>query len=200
MLVCMLSNANIAAAVSSPVHMLAVCSMWCIQCGSLLIRQAQNAGNLEWHTKQYLWCLAHNKQPTIHTQKSLVRYNGAVLLQPAPEDTSTEFDPKYRISYLASHEVAERPIYESEQEEAVAAAFAFSQLEASVSGVHNSPSNAEAISRQGMTASTSGTTIATENGDTCLHTTSSSTHVKLRSPSCTSVNAGLMIHSERSAI
>ncbi|KAL0040843.1 hypothetical protein WJX79_006949 [Trebouxia sp. C0005] len=85
------------------------------------------------------------------------------LSEPAPEDTSTELDPKYQISYLATHEVAERPIYETEQEEAVAAAFAFSQLEASLSGVRASPSNAEAISRQGMTASTSGTTVATEN-------------------------------------
>jgi len=123
-----------------------------------------------------------------------------VLLQPAPDDTSTQLDPKYQISYLASHEVAERPKYESEQEEAVAAAFAFSQLEASVSGVHTSPSNAEAISRQGMTASTSGTTTATENGDSCLHTTSAFMHViKLRSPSCNSVTAGPMIHSQRSA-
>ncbi|KAL0028461.1 hypothetical protein WJX77_008059 [Trebouxia sp. C0004] len=85
------------------------------------------------------------------------------LSEPAPEDTSTELEPKYQMSYLASHEVAERPVYASGQEEAVAAAFAFSQLEASVSGVHTSPGNAEAISRQGMTASTSGTTIATEN-------------------------------------
>ncbi len=152
--------------------------MWFIQCGSLLIRQVPNPGNLEWHTKQCLWCLAHNQHPTRQTQKSLVRYSGAVLLQPAPEDTSTELDPKYQIFYLASHEVAEQPIYESEQEEAVAAAFAFNQLEASVSGVHTSPSNAEAISRQGMTASTSGTTIATDNGDPCLDTTSASMHVK----------------------
>ncbi len=101
-----------------------------------------------------------------------------MLLQPAPQDTSTDLDPKYQISYLASHEVAQQPIYESEQEEAVAAAFAFSQLEASVSGVHTSPSNAEAISRQGMTASTSGTTIATDNGNSCLHTTSAFMHVK----------------------
>ena len=110
--------------------------------------------------------------------ETLVNCSGAVLLQPAPEDTSTELDPKYQISYLATHEVAGQPIYASEQEEAVAAAFAFSQLEASVSGVHTSPSNAEAISRQGMAASTSGTTIATENGDSCLDTASAFMHVK----------------------
>lgn len=116
--------------------------------------------------------------PSTQTQKGLVRYSGAVLLQPAPEDTSTELDPKYQISYLATHEVAERPIYETEQEEAVAAAFAFSQLEASLSGVRASPSNAEAISRQGMTASTSGTTVATENGDYYLDTASAFMHVR----------------------
>ena len=110
--------------------------------------------------------------------ETLVNCSDAVLLQPAPEDTSTELDPKYQISYLATHEVAGQPIYASEQEEAVAAAFAFSQLEASVSGVHTSPSNAEAISRQGMAASTSGTTIATENGDSCLDTASAFMHVK----------------------
>lgn len=86
------------------------------------------------------------------------------LSQPAPEDTSTELDPKYRITYLAAPEVAEQPRCSHEQEEAVAAAFAFSQLEASLSGVLTNGSNAEAISRQGMTASTSGTTAATDQG------------------------------------
>ena len=48
------------------------------------------------------------------------------------------------------------------QEEAAAASYAFSQLEASLSGVPISTSSAEAISRLGMTGSTSGTTAASE--------------------------------------
>ena len=101
-----------------------------------------------------------------YSQHLLVMSDDEMLLclQPAPDDTSTELDPKYRISYLSPHEVAVQPSHTSEQEEAVAAAFAFSQLEASLSGVATSASNAEAISRQGMTASTSGTTATTDHG------------------------------------
>lgn len=110
----------------------------------------------------------------LHSQHHAIGTDGNILLclQPAPEDTSTELDPKYRISYLSPHEVAEQPSHTSEQEEAVAAAFAFSQLEASLSGVATSASNVEAISRQGMTASTSGTTTTTDHGwltVTCSH-------------------------------
>lgn len=87
-----------------------------------------------------------------------------MLLQPAPDDTSTELDNKYKVTHLAAQDVTGQPNYRHGQEEAVAAAFAFSQLEASLSGVQTSQATAEAISRQGMTASTSGTTVATQDG------------------------------------
>ena len=83
-------------------------------------------------------------------------------MQPPPEDTSTELDPKYKVTYLSASEAAAQSRHEDAQEEAVAASYAFSQLEASLSGVPVSPSNAAAISRVGMTASTSGTTATTE--------------------------------------
>ena len=90
-------------------------------------------------------------------------------------------DPKYRISYLAPHEVTERPSHTNEQEEAVAAAFAFSQLEASLSGVATSASSAEAVSRQGMTASTSGTTATTDHGGLTPHTVACSLRTNVQS-------------------
>ena len=65
---------------------------------------------------------------------------------------------------LLPHETAERPRYQSHQQEAVAAAFAFSQLEAAVSGVPCQQADAEAIGQQGMAASTSGTTVPTKHG------------------------------------
>ena len=83
------------------------------------------------------------------------------MLQPSSEDTSTELHPKYKVTYLSASEAAAQPHHQDTQQEAVAAAYAFSQLEASLSGVSVSSSNAEAISRLGMTASTSGTTAAT---------------------------------------
>ena len=87
-----------------------------------------------------------------------------LMLQPPPDDTSTELDPKYKVTYLSDSETAPQAGHEGNQAEAVAAAYAFSQLEASLSGVPTSHDNAEAISRQGMTASTSGTTNPTHKG------------------------------------
>lgn len=98
--------------------------------------------------------------PTLHHKYTAV--HRSLVLQPPPEDTSTELDPKYKVTYLSASEAAAQPRHQDVQEEAVAASYAFSQLEASLSGVPVSPSNAEAISRLGMTASTSGTTAATE--------------------------------------
>lgn len=90
------------------------------------------------------------------------------ILQPPPEDTGTELDPKYKVTYLSSSEAAAQPLHQDMQEEAIAASYAFSQLEASLSGIPISPNTAEAISRLGMTASTSGTTAASEQGKTRL--------------------------------
>ena len=111
------------------------------------------------HESLYLPNL-HHKYTAIH--RSLV-------LQPPPEDTSTELDPKYKVTYLSASEAAAQPRDEDVQEEAVAASYTFSKLEASLSGVPVSPSNAEAISRLGMTASTSGTTAATEQSKIGCH-------------------------------
>ena len=84
------------------------------------------------------------------------------MLQPPPEDTSTELDPKYKVTYLSASEAPAQLRHQDAQEAAVAASYAFSQLEASLSGVPVSSSNAAAISRVGMTASTSGTTAAAQ--------------------------------------
>ena len=91
------------------------------------------------------------------------------LLQPPPEDTGTELDPKYKVTYLSGSEAEAQPHHQDMQEEAAAASYAFSQLEASLSGVPISTSSAEAISRLGMTASTSGTTAASEQSKIVCH-------------------------------
>lgn len=88
------------------------------------------------------------------------------LSEPPPEDTSTELDPKYKVTYLAGSEAEAEPHHQDMQEEAVAASYAFSQLEASLSGILVDTSSVEAISRLGMTASTSGTTTSSEQGIT----------------------------------
>lgn len=85
-------------------------------------------------------------------------------MQPAPEDTATELDPKYRLTYLPASEAPAQPSCRDEQREAVAAAYAFSQLEASLSGMSVTSSNPQAASMQGMTAATSGTTNAPKPG------------------------------------
>ena len=105
--------------------------------------------------------------PKLHQDTAIHR---RLMLQPPPEDTSTELDPKYKVTYLSASEATAQPQHQDGQEEAVAASYAFSQLEASLSGVPVSASSAEAISRLGMTASTSGTTAATEQSKMgCAH-------------------------------
>lgn len=109
----------------------------------------------------------------------------SLVLQPPPEDTSTELDPKYKVTYLSGAEAAAHAHHHQDaQEEAVAAGYAFSRLEASLSGVPIASNNAEAISRLGMTASTSGTTVANEQGKIlheCLIWQNESNDVMLRS-------------------
>ena len=86
-------------------------------------------------------------------------------MQPAPEDTATELDPKYKVTYLPANEAPAQPSCRNEQQEAVAAAYAFSQLEASLSGMSVASSNPQAVSMQGMTATTTGTTHAPKSGE-----------------------------------
>lgn len=86
------------------------------------------------------------------------------MLQPLPADTTTELDPKYEVTQLDANEVPAQPRYKHEQEEAVAAAYAFSQLEASLSGTYSRGSTPQDVSLQGMTASTSGLTDAAPSG------------------------------------
>ena len=85
-------------------------------------------------------------------------------MQPPPEDTTTELDPKYKVTELHTCDVPAQPSYTDEQEEAVAAAYAFSQLEASLSGTCKRDSRPEEVSMQGMTASTSGTSHTAQPG------------------------------------
>ena len=88
-------------------------------------------------------------------------------LQPKPEDTTTELDPKYKVTPLHASQYPAQQSYRDEQQEAVAAAYAFSQLEASLSGTCSRGSSPQSVSMQGMTASTSGTTGAAQPGQSC---------------------------------
>lgn len=98
--------------------------------------------------------------------EALADYTLTPVMQPPPEDTTTRLDPKYKVTELRTCNIPAQPIYTDEQEEAVAAAYAFSQLEASLSGACKQDSSPEEVSMQGMTASTSGTSHAALPGVT----------------------------------
>lgn len=111
-------------------------------------------------------CMKHCpcQQSINHTPKHI-----SLVLQPPPEDTSTELDPKYKVAYLSGAEAAAHAHrHQDPQEEAVAAAYALSQLEASLSGVPVASNIAEANARMRMTASTSGTTVANKQSKMTL--------------------------------